>query len=69
MNTPADTLEDRVTVAELATKGRVHVETVRRAIRAGELVAEGRRTKWITVTEADRWLRSRCSTRPDKAAS
>lgn len=64
---PMDQIEDRVTVFELAEKGRVHVETVRRAIRAGELKAEGKRAMKITVTEAERWLRNRCSDREQVA--
>lgn len=50
--------EQLMTPAEAAARARVHVETVRRAIRAGELPIAGRvgRSPRISKTELDRWL-------------
>lgn len=47
-----------LTVAEVADQANVHVETVRRAIRAGELPVAARigRSPRVSETALDRWL-------------
>jgi excisionase family DNA binding protein len=52
---PADCL---LTVAEVATRAHVHVETIRRAVRDGRLAIAGRvgRSARIEPAEVDRWL-------------
>jgi excisionase family DNA binding protein len=51
--------QDRLlTAGEAASEARVHVETIRRAIRAGELPVAGRvgRSHRIRAVELERWL-------------
>lgn len=47
-----------LTAADAARRAHVHVETVRRAIRAGELVVAARigRSPRLTTIAVDRWL-------------
>jgi excisionase family DNA binding protein len=52
--------DDRLlTAAEAAARARVHVETIRRAIRAGDLCTAGRvgRSPRISIVALDAWLR------------
>jgi excisionase family DNA binding protein len=56
--TDSETGDRLLTTKEAAERARVHVETIRRAIRSGELAVAGRvgRSARLRAVEIDRWL-------------